>query len=549
LSENELKISDNLSLPREAATWVLAYLAKRGAGKTYNAAVQAEEMVKAGIPIGVVDGMGIWWGLRASADGKGEGLPIVVFGGEHADLPLVPEKAAEVAKAIVESNISFVLDLSSFSKYISRKIVIAFLDELYRLNRVDRHIFIEESDMFAPQKPIGPEENLCLSSVDNFVRRGGNHNLGCTLITQRSAVLNKNILTQSDCLVILRTLAPVDKKAIQAWVEQQTDEDEEKLKQWYDSLNNLENGEAWVWHPEKTVIYKKVKFRRRETFHATREFIRSPQATQVKLMNVSEFVSKFKSIFEQGQVSPVDASVHTSVDKAEFEKLQQALKDEQQLHASTKDDLKRLEKSIQEKLMEADLTGYSRGRADAEGEMQLVVNDWIKRAKDLEKENTRLSEGAEGFNKLKAALGLDVLLRGVVEDVLKESLPSLLPKVLPSSLPVSDGAVAVVVTETIPEIEHKIERPIVQTSEASRDGQLITLAYHGFFDEKRRLGEIGKEMNRLYLFNTKHLGRDLPQFLEQLIQLKVLQREEAKSGDGWVYSIADGAKDRIKEVA
>ena len=106
---NELKISEHLSLPKEASTWVIAYLAKRGAGKTYNAAVQAEEMIKAGIPIGVIDGMSIWWGLRVSANGKGEGLPVVVFGGEHADLPLVPE-AAEIAKAIVESNISFVLD-------------------------------------------------------------------------------------------------------------------------------------------------------------------------------------------------------------------------------------------------------------------------------------------------------------------------------------------------------------------------------------------------------------------------------------------------------
>jgi len=154
---SELKISENLSLPKESATWVLAYLAKRGAGKTYNAAVQAEEMLKANIPIGVIDGMGIWWGLRVSNDGKGSGLPIVVFGGEHADLPLNPDKATEMAKAIVESNISFVLDLSGFSKNVMRKIVQAFLDELYRINRVVRHVFIEEADMFAPQKPFGPE--------------------------------------------------------------------------------------------------------------------------------------------------------------------------------------------------------------------------------------------------------------------------------------------------------------------------------------------------------------------------------------------------------
>jgi hypothetical protein len=292
------RISDSLSLPKEAVAWVLSFIAKRGAGKTYAAADLAEEMLKAKIPIVVIDGMGIWYGLRVSSDGKNAGLPIVVFGGDHADLPLVPEKAAEIAKAVVESNISCVLDISGFSKYIARRIVRDFLNELYRLNRAERHVFIEEADLWAPQRPLGPEENLCLSAVDNFVRRGGNHNLGCTLITQRSAVLNKDILTQSDCLVILRTLAPQDKKAIQAWVEEQTDEDKTKVKKWYDTLKELENGQAYVWHPEKPAIFAKVQFRKRETFHATREFVRSPQASKIVLMDVDEFIQRFKSVFE-----------------------------------------------------------------------------------------------------------------------------------------------------------------------------------------------------------------------------------------------------------
>jgi len=152
--------------------------------------------------------------------------------------------------------------------------------------------------MYAPQRTIGPEMATCLGSVDNFVRRGGNHNLGCTMITQRSAVLNKDILTQSDCLVVLRTLAPQDKKAIQAWVEEQTDGDRRKLAQWYDSLKELKNGEAWVWHPEKPAIYKKIMFRERETFHATRTFLLSPKAQTIKLMDVNEFIEKFRNVFE-----------------------------------------------------------------------------------------------------------------------------------------------------------------------------------------------------------------------------------------------------------
>jgi hypothetical protein len=293
-----LKISSTLSLPRETSTWVLAFLAKRGAGKTYSAADLAEEMVKSKIPIVVIDGMGIWWGLRVSKDEKSDGLPIVVFGGEHQDLPLSPDNATKLARAIVESNISAVLDLSGFSKGQSKKIVSSFLDELYKMNRVERHVFIEEADLWAPQRTIGPEEAICLGAVSNFVRRGGNHNLGCTLITQRSAVLNKDVLTQADCLVILRTLAPQDKKAIQLWVEEMTDKDRRELEKWYDSLKELDNGEAWVWHPESPAIYKKVQFRPRETFHATRKFILSPLAGSIKLMPVDEFISRFKSVFE-----------------------------------------------------------------------------------------------------------------------------------------------------------------------------------------------------------------------------------------------------------
>jgi len=260
-------------------------------------------MIKANIPIGVIDGMGTWWGLRTGKEGKGNGLGIVVFGGEHADLPLVPDKIQQIARAIVESNISFVLDLSGFSKGQMKKMVAAFLDELYKINRIERHIFIEEADMFAPQRTIGPEDAICQGAVSSFVRRGGNHNLGVSVITQRSAVLSKDVLTQADCLVILRTLAPQDKKAIQLWVEEMTDEEGSKLAKWYDSLKELQNGEAWIWHPEKPEIYRKIQFRERETFHATRENIRDIPASAIHLMDVNDFISKFKAVFEPKPVT------------------------------------------------------------------------------------------------------------------------------------------------------------------------------------------------------------------------------------------------------
>jgi DNA helicase HerA-like ATPase len=83
-----LQLSNDLQLPVEAVTETFAILAKRGAGKTYIAAVMVEELLQAGLQVVVADPVGVWWGLRASADGQQEGLPIVIIGGEHGDVPL-----------------------------------------------------------------------------------------------------------------------------------------------------------------------------------------------------------------------------------------------------------------------------------------------------------------------------------------------------------------------------------------------------------------------------------------------------------------------------
>jgi hypothetical protein len=309
---NGFKVSKHLKLPPEAVAWVIGFLAKRNAGKTYNAADLCEEMLKANIPVIVIDGMSVWWGLRVGKDGTGSGLPIVILGGEHADIKLDPTKIEKIVEALLQTNTSAVLDIGQLRKGEQMRVVTAFVEELYRLAfkyPAERHIFIEEADMFAPQKPF-KEESRCLGAFEDLVKRGGNRNLGCTLITQRSASLNKNVLTQADCLVIGRTTAPQDKAAIQAWVEKHSEKDKRELEEWYDSLNGLKKGEVWVWNAdEEWNIFKKVQFRERETFHATRKFMLTKHAQQIKLMDATEFIEKFKGKFEPApkpKPKPVD---------------------------------------------------------------------------------------------------------------------------------------------------------------------------------------------------------------------------------------------------
>jgi len=308
----DFRISKDLALPIEAATWTFAVLSIKGWGKTYVSADLAEEMVKSEIPIVVIDGLGIWWGITVGTHGH-KGLPVVVFGGAHKDLDLPlkqidrirqnvdEDKLRLMVKAILEARISVVLDTAGLSKGIQRRIVATFVNELTRLNANygTRHVFIEESDLWCPQKGLMGGGDLALSAgaIDDLVRRGGNFNLGCTLITQRSAVLNKDVLTQASCLIVGRILHKIDKDAVKTWVQSMGDPKDPKIIKWYDELRDLKNGQGYVWHPEQPVIFRKVMFRQRETLHATREYFRQLKTTEIKPLDRSEFIAKFNTMF------------------------------------------------------------------------------------------------------------------------------------------------------------------------------------------------------------------------------------------------------------
>jgi hypothetical protein len=271
-----LNISDGLRLSLDLVTQTQAILAKRGAGKSYCASVQAEEMLKAGQQVVVIDPTGAWWGLKSSADGKRPGFSIVVFGGEHADAPLEEDAGEIVAKAIVEHRFSAILDLSLFRK----GQMAPFLETLYRLNREAMHLIVDEADALAPQRPFS-EEARTLGAMEDVVRRGRRRGIGCTMISQRPQILNKNILTQAQILCALRLVHPKDINAIEEWVSVHAELDQ--AKEMISSLPSLPIGTAWFWSPGWGDIFTKVKIRERETFDssATPEVGKAPKKPSV----------------------------------------------------------------------------------------------------------------------------------------------------------------------------------------------------------------------------------------------------------------------------
>lgn len=266
-----LHIAESFSLPLELVTQTVAVLAKRRAGKSYLLARLVEELFAAGEQVVVVDPKGDWWGLRSAADGKKEGLSILILGGEHGDLKLAPGSGETVARMIVEERVSALLDLSEFRKGEVASFSTSFLETLYRLKakeefRTAMALVIDEADAIAPQRPQHGEERM-LGAAEDIVRRGGQRGIGCFMATQRAAVLNKNVLTQAQVLVALRTIAPQDLAAMNAWIDVHgTAEQRAKLME---SLPSLPVGTAWVWSPgwpTERGIFQCVKVSARTTF-------------------------------------------------------------------------------------------------------------------------------------------------------------------------------------------------------------------------------------------------------------------------------------------
>lgn len=259
----KLLISESLKLPIDLVTMVIAILAQRGAGKSHLASCIAEEMLDANQQIIVIDPTDAWHGLKSSKDGKSPGYPIAVFGGDHGDLPLRSDAGVAIASAIVAKGFSAILCVDDFSNSERQRFMGDFLETLYRRNRDAVHVFIDEADSFAPQRPM-PGELRMLGAMEALVRRGRKKGIGCTLITQRPSVINKNVLTQADLLVAMRLSHPRDIEPIKEWAG--VHGDMETLKKMAADLPSLATGEAWFWSPLALKLFERVKVRDRHTF-------------------------------------------------------------------------------------------------------------------------------------------------------------------------------------------------------------------------------------------------------------------------------------------
>lgn len=250
----QLRLAPGLSLPLDVVTRATCITGQRGTGKTSSAAVLVEEAAAAGAPSVVIDPTDAWWGLRSSADGKGPGLPHIVFGGEHGHLPLREESGAVMARLVVEQRLSAVFSLKHMRKGAQLRFVTELLEELYHLNREALLVVIDEAHRFAPQQALekGGYVQRCLGAAIDIATLGRVNGLGIALVTQRLARLHKDVTEACEIMVIHRLLGPNDRKAIEAWLRDAGQEDE--AAELGRKLPKLKRGEALVYAPDLDVL-------------------------------------------------------------------------------------------------------------------------------------------------------------------------------------------------------------------------------------------------------------------------------------------------------
>lgn len=265
-------------------------LGQKESGKTYCAGVFEEEMAENRLPFIVIDAMGAHIGIK-------EKYAVVIFGGMRADVPISHDLGREVANAIVNENVSAVLDVSQMNKTQQRHFVADVCDELYAINTSPRHVFLEEVQEFAPQT-VQPSARASFNAIDVMVRLGRQKGLGITMISQRAALINKNILSQAGTFWLFRTVWKADVDTISALVGEV--EGPEMASEMRQDLPVQETGTAWVWSPQDLKLFKKVKIRERTTYHAGA----TPEMGEIRELQLvstdtSALAESFKKMMEE----------------------------------------------------------------------------------------------------------------------------------------------------------------------------------------------------------------------------------------------------------
>lgn len=282
-------------IPNDALDDRLAFVGTSGSGKTYNAGGAVERLLSSGARVVIVDPLDVWWGLRLASDGKtASRFSLPIFGGAHGDLPLNEHAGKLIGETVSTMAESCIVSLGGLpSKSAERRFMLSFLEAIYRhASGNPVHLVFDEADLWAPQKASEP---MLQSRMEEIVRRGRVRGFIPWLITQRPAVLSKDVLSQVDGLVAFKLTSSQDRDAIGNWVEGQADKDQ--WKRIWASMPTLARGTGVVWLPARGIL-DTASFPSKDTFDSSRTPKRGEKrsATSLRPLDLGKLKDRLASI-------------------------------------------------------------------------------------------------------------------------------------------------------------------------------------------------------------------------------------------------------------
>jgi uncharacterized protein len=292
-----------LKLPEGVLAQHIIALGKSGSGKSSKLRVLVESLLDADKPVCIIDPKGDWWGIKSSADGKKAGYPLVVFGGEHADVPINESSGMHVAELIATGNRSCLIDLGGWMVGERTRFFIDFASCLFKYARGARHLVIDEVHNFAPQgKVLNPDAGKMLHWANRLASEGRGKGITLIVASQRPQKVHKDLVTSCETLIANKVIHKLDRDSVKDWIDGCADP--LKGREVIASLAQLKKPQAWVWCPEIDYGPVLLEFPMFKTYDS----FKPQQASQGKLkgwadVDLDEVKTKLAALLKNAQAN------------------------------------------------------------------------------------------------------------------------------------------------------------------------------------------------------------------------------------------------------
>lgn len=251
----------------------IAILGKTGSGKSSVLRHIVEHLLDRKKRVCIVDPKGDWWGLKVSADGKGAGYPVILFGdfkkADARDVPINDRSGKHIADLITSGNRPCVIGLRGWSQGAMTRFWVDFASGLFNANSGEMYLVGDEFHNFAPKQWKGMSDRetpvgVGLHWSNRLLSEGRGLGLVCMIASQRPQKVHNDTLTSCETLFAMRVVHAADREAVKTWID--GNGDPEVGKEVLRTLAALARGEAWVWSPEIGFGPKRIAFPMFRTF-------------------------------------------------------------------------------------------------------------------------------------------------------------------------------------------------------------------------------------------------------------------------------------------